>query len=316
MLWIYQAQSNDVRWLQERHNPIWNEWMVDADGIYRIYEPVTEDYDPNKEVLVYDLFGHLMPNTAKSLIEGKNIKTAKYYGSEYAYNIGTAYGWIVNRYKLIDRIIKILKEDPNCRRMVISLWQDEWLKTAVLPSCVWSSMLKVSGNKLNMMVQQRSCDTPLGLPFNVSQYAILLNMLAKEACLEAGNLSWNIADCHIYENQIEGVGTQLIRYDLLKKYEEFIDFNTPKMVEYAYNELLSKSKTICTNEVKEEVEAFGHLITRENPYLELASEKNFYTYSNEVINDKEYKAQNPTANEDIKVRKYTHRPFIKFPIAQ
>lgn len=36
MLWIYQMQSNDVRELQKRNNKIWNEWMIDSDGIYRI----------------------------------------------------------------------------------------------------------------------------------------------------------------------------------------------------------------------------------------------------------------------------------------
>ena len=37
ILWIYQAQSNDVRWLHERNNHVWDEWMVDPDGIYRTY---------------------------------------------------------------------------------------------------------------------------------------------------------------------------------------------------------------------------------------------------------------------------------------
>ena len=27
MLWIYQKQSNDVRWLQERNVHIWDEWV-------------------------------------------------------------------------------------------------------------------------------------------------------------------------------------------------------------------------------------------------------------------------------------------------
>ncbi len=42
MLWIWQASSNDVEWLHERNVKIWDEWMVDDDGIYRIYEPNTK----------------------------------------------------------------------------------------------------------------------------------------------------------------------------------------------------------------------------------------------------------------------------------
>lgn len=62
ILWIYQEQSNDVRWLQERKNHIWDEWMVDADGIYRIYEPIKENYiyDKDKEVDLYDLDNNIM----------------------------------------------------------------------------------------------------------------------------------------------------------------------------------------------------------------------------------------------------------------
>ena len=41
LLWIYQAQTNVVSWLRERGNNIWNEWEVDSDGIYRIYESTT-----------------------------------------------------------------------------------------------------------------------------------------------------------------------------------------------------------------------------------------------------------------------------------
>ena len=108
MLWIWQMQSNDVRELHKRGVHIWDEWMIDADGIYRIYEPVTDNFDKNKEVVVLDPlsvpvdnpYGVLAPKydedgkvmTAKSLIEGKNIKAAKFYGKEYAYTIGTAYG--------------------------------------------------------------------------------------------------------------------------------------------------------------------------------------------------------------------------------
>lgn len=194
MLWIWQMGSNNVLDLHDRNVHIWDEWMVDQDGIYRIYEPTTEQYDPDKEVVVLDplsapldnLNAKLSPKldengnvmTAKSMIKGKNIKEAKYYGIEYANTIGTAYGYIVNRYQHTKNLINTIKNNPNDRRMVKSLWQDEFLRTAVLPSCVWSTEWDVTKNKINLMVHQRSCDVPLGLPFNVTQYATLLKMIA------------------------------------------------------------------------------------------------------------------------------------------
>ena len=228
ILWIYQEQSNDVRWLQERKNHIWDEWMVDEDGIYRIYEPNKNDetvFDKDKEVDLYDLDGNIMLDKegnkikVKSIIEGKNIKAAKFYGKEYAYTIGTAYGWIVNRYKLTQNLIDTIKSNPNDRRLVMSLWQNEFLKTAVLPSCVWSSEWDVTDGYLNLSVHQRSCDVPLGLPFNVTQYATLLSLIAHCTNLKPGKISWSIKDAHIYVNQIEGIKEQILRGETLEDLE-------------------------------------------------------------------------------------------------
>lgn len=228
ILWIYQEQSNDVRWLQERKNHIWDEWMVDEDGIYRIYEPNKNDetvFDKDKEVDLYDLDNNIMLDKdgnkikVKSNIEGKNIKAAKFYGKEYAYTIGTAYGWIVNRYKLTQNLIDTIKSNPNDRRLVMSLWQNEFLKTAVLPSCVWSSEWDVTDGYLNLSVHQRSCDVPLGLPFNVTQYATLLSLIAHCTNLKPGKISWSIKDAHIYVNQIEGIKEQILRGETLEDLE-------------------------------------------------------------------------------------------------
>lgn len=222
ILWIYQVQSNDVRWLQERKNHIWDEWMVDEDGIYRIYEPNKETFDKNKEVDLCDLDGNVIldddkkPIKVKSNIEGKNIKSAKFYGKEYAYTIGTAYGWIVNRYKLTQNLIDTIKTNPNDRRLVMSLWQNEFLKTAVLPSCVWSSEWDVTNGYLNLSVHQRSCDVPLGLPFNVTQYATLLCLIAHTTGLKPGKISWSIKDAHIYVNQVDGIKEQIKRGETLE----------------------------------------------------------------------------------------------------
>ena len=97
--------------------------------------------------------------------------------------------------------------------MVLSLWQDEYLPTAVLPSCVWSSEWDVTDGKLNCWVHQRSCDVPLGVPFNVTQYATLLSLLAHVTGLKPGTLDWSMKDPHIYVNQVEGIKEQIKRFD-------------------------------------------------------------------------------------------------------
>ena len=175
MLWFYQAQSNDVRWLQERNIKIWDQWEIDADGNYQ----------------------------------------GKAFGKEFAHTIGTAYGWIVNRYKLTQGLINTIKHDPTNRRMIMSLWQNEWIKTAALPSCVWNTQWSVSDHnqKLNLIVTVRSNDVPLGLPFNVTQYAVLCHLIAQVCQLKPGLMTYVINDAHIYENQIAGIKEQLRRRD-------------------------------------------------------------------------------------------------------
>ena len=332
LLWIYQAQTNDVSWLRERGNNIWNEWEVDSDGIYRIYESTTEEYDEDKEVNVYDLDGNIIIGMkAKSNIEGKNIKAAKYFGKEFAGTIGTAYGYIIKKYKRLDYVINALINNPHDRRMVISLWQDADLRTAVLPSCVWSNEYKVYKGTLNCFVDQRSADVPVGLPFNVSQYAILMSLLAKEAGLQPGKLYYNIADAHIYVNQIDGIKKQLKNYEKMLKFEKIINENSDIYLEEFYNALKStkeeKEEYLNNNpdneeaqdefnDAKKDLQIFELMITKKKPTLELADKKDFYEFSNEVNNDKEYLKENVTGNEDIKLLNYSSAPFIKMPVAQ
>lgn len=332
LLWIYQAQTNVVSWLRERGNNIWNEWEVDSDGIYRIYESTTEEYDEDKEVNVYDLDGNIIIGMkAKSNIEGKNIKAAKYFGKEFAGTIGTAYGYIIKKYKRLDYVINALINNPHDRRMVISLWQDADLRTAVLPSCVWSNEYKVYKGTLNCFVDQRSADVPLGLPFNISQYAILMLLLAKVSGLQPGKLYYNIADAHIYVNQIDGIKKQLANYEKMLKFEKIINENSDIYLEEFYNALKStkeeKEEYLNNNpdneeaqdefnDAKKDLQIFELMITKKKPTLELADKKDFYEFSNQVNTDKDYLKENVTGNEDIKVLNYSSAPFIKMPVAQ
>lgn len=190
MLWIYQVQSNDVRWLKERNVNIWNEWEIEEDGFWRATQNVVGE---------------------DGKLEKKKVE--KFFGKDMAHTIGTAYGYIVKKFGLTDRIIDMINKNPNDRRCVTSLWQDDYIDTAVLPSCVWSSEWDVTDGKLNAWVHQRSCDVPLGLPFNVTQYSALLCMLAKTNGLEPGTLNWSIKDAHIYVNQIDGIKEQIKRFD-------------------------------------------------------------------------------------------------------
>ena len=319
LLWIYQAQSNDIKWLHERDNHIWDDWVIDEDGIYRIYDPfIKRDTGTFVKVRNYDGVG--APIYARSLKDDKTIKDAIYYGKDYAGTIGTAYGDIVRRTGEFDNVLKTLKTDPRSRRMVVSLRQADYLKSGVLESCVWAHSYKLFKGKLNSNVEIRSNDMPIGNPFNVTQYAVLLSLLAKTSNLDVGEISFDITDCHIYVNQLKAIKLQLERFDRLCKWEKFIKLNNDDNVEREYNELISRrdylAKKIKENnylkddyeeivrEVNEEILCFEHLLTREDPVLYINPDKDFYSLDNKKN------------NEDIKILKYSSLPFIKMPVAQ
>ena len=79
------------------------------------------------------------------------------------------------------------------------------------PFCVWNSQWNVTGDRLNLMVTVRSNDVPLGMPFNVSQYAVLAYLLAQVTGLKPGKMTYVINNAHIYENQIPGIKEQFTR---------------------------------------------------------------------------------------------------------
>ena len=371
--WIHQEQSNVVKWLTDRDNPTWNLWVVDEDGIYRTYEQGENAIDdPERMVPLMKQF--INPNTgvlekeqvlgsdnkpimikSKDLIDNldnpRTIKEAIWFGKEYAGTIGEAYGFINATYKRPQCVENTLKTNPTDRRMNISLWQDAHIAKAVLPSCVWSSEYKVTPDgKLHSYVHQRSADVPLGLPFNISQYALLLSMFAKATGYEVGTMSWSIMDAHIYLNQLDGIKKQLQRYYYMREYENVIQTSTDEEVERAYNntveyfnnveravveylhvdikdmkmsqryKLLSIANEKLAADYKEAFErkvCFDHMLTRETPALELASHNSIFEYSTEYVKNKDpYLKENPIGNKELVLKNYHPTPFISMPIAQ
>ena len=324
LLWIYQAQSNSIKWLTDRGNHIWDDWMIDGDGIYRIYDPNINCNNGNK-VKLKDLDGNDVtikgqPILVSSNKEDKTIKNAIFFGEDLAFTDGKAYGYVVNKTGEFDRVLKDLKTNPRSRRMVVSLRQSEFLKSGVLEPCVWAHTYKLHKGRLNSNVTIRSNDMPLGNPFNVTQYSILLSLLANHGGFKPGEISFDITDCHIYVNQLDGINLQLSRYDKLIKWENYIQTHNDYDIENTYKELIDRkiylddkvksnpdlksSYSKIMNETNEEIICFEHLITRDNPYLYITPNKDFYELDNKKDND------------DIKILKYTSLPTIKMPVAQ
>lgn len=114
----------------------------------------------------------------------------------------------------IGNLIESLQENANSRYHVVSAWNPvDFLDSnnAALPACHMMFQCCINNGKLDLMMLQRSCDTFLGVPFNIASYALLTHILAKECGLEPGTFTWVGNCCHIYENHVEQVNELLTR---------------------------------------------------------------------------------------------------------
>lgn len=112
----------------------------------------------------------------------------------------------------IKALIRGLKEDPHSRRHLVSAWNVGDLKDMALAPChAFFQCYVTNDRRLSLQVYQRSADLFLGVAMNIASYALLTHMLAQQTDMGVGELIWTGGDCHIYDNHVEQVKTQLTR---------------------------------------------------------------------------------------------------------
>ena len=111
----------------------------------------------------------------------------------------------------IAQVIESLRDNPESRRHIVSAWNVSELDEMALMPCHAMFQFYVADGKLSCQLYQRSADMFLGVPFNIASYALLTLMIAKQVGLEPGEFVWTGGDCHIYDNHVEQVETQLSR---------------------------------------------------------------------------------------------------------
>jgi thymidylate synthase len=180
----------DKQWLIDRNNHIWDEWA-----------------NPKKAPYGHD------EASKKRMLEERDLGPV--YGFQWRHFNAPYYSHNTDyRKQGVDQLAKVietLKKNPNDRRMIVMAWNPTMLDQMGLPPCHYGYQLTVLDGKLNLLWNQRSVDTMLGLPFNIASYALLLHLIAKEAGLKEGRLVGFLADVHIFVNHVEGAKEQLSR---------------------------------------------------------------------------------------------------------
>ena len=177
LLWFLQGDTN-IAYLQQNQVTIWDNWA--------------------------DVTGSLGP----------------VYGKQWRSWPTPDGGYIDQMAQLLEQI----KTTPDSRRLMVSAWNvadlpDESISPQAnvalgkmaLPPCHALFQFYVANGKLSCQLYQRSCDTFLGLPFNIASYALLVQMVAQQTGLQLGDFVWTGGDVHLYLNHIEQAKIQLGR---------------------------------------------------------------------------------------------------------
>jgi thymidylate synthase len=134
-------------------------------------------------------------------------------------NLGPVYGkqwrkWETPDGRVIDQISEVInqiKTNPDSRRLIVSAWNVGELDKMALAPCHALFQFYVSNGELSCLLFQRSADSLIGVPYNLTSYSLLTHMMAQQCDLNVGDFIWTGGDCHIYLNHIEQVKLQLTR---------------------------------------------------------------------------------------------------------
>jgi len=111
----------------------------------------------------------------------------------------------------ISQVAESIRNNPDSRRHIVSAWNVGELDSMALPPCHLLFQFYVANGELSCQMYQRSCDIFLGVPFNITSYALLTHMMAQATGLKPGEFIHTLGDAHIYLNHIEQVKLQLTR---------------------------------------------------------------------------------------------------------
>ena len=241
----YLLENDCNIWTGDAYKNYLNNWKPVGEGPIYI-NPLSQEEFINK-IKTDDGFakkwGELGPIYGKQWRSWETIKQGGYQLKNGNEGVGTAKKHIDQ----IANLINELKTNPDSRRLLVSAWNPADLPNMVLPPCHYGfqvytrelsdderfrlyvkrdnplyplnvedvdkylTLIGIPTRAISLMFNMRSCDTFLGLPFNIASYGLLLEIIAKEVNMIPDELIGNLGDTHLYSNHIEQAKEQISR---------------------------------------------------------------------------------------------------------
>ncbi|UOR06822.1 thymidylate synthase [Hymenobacter aerilatus] len=168
--------------------------------------------------IIHELLWFLQGDTNIAYLKEHGVKIWDEWADANG-ELGPVYGkqwrsWAAPNGETIDQIsevVRLLREQPDSRRILVSAWNVADLPDMKLQPCHALFQFYVADGKLSCQLYQRSADVFLGVPFNIASYALLTLMLAQVTNLAPGEFIWTGGDTHLYRNHLEQAREQLTR---------------------------------------------------------------------------------------------------------
>ena len=188
-LFWFLSGSTDEKVLSARGVDIWAEWATEVQTVK--FDRLEGDLGP--------VYGYLWRS----------------FGGDYPQRNGV---------DQIARLIREIQNNPNSRRLIVTGWNPETCDAVALPPCHTLFQFKVENERvLHCQLYQRSADAFLGVPFNISSYALLTHLVAHVCGLIPGDFIHTFGDLHIYQNHLEQVNELLSREPMQLPELELVD---------------------------------------------------------------------------------------------
>lgn len=202
--------------------------------------------------VVHELLWFISGNTNIKYLQDNNVKIWNEWADDNG-DLGPVYGQQWRNNNGVDQLqycIEQLKINPTNRRLIVNSWRPELLPDhniapkdnvvlgkQALPPCHYSFQFNSDGEYLDLMWSQRSVDTFLGLPFNISSYGLLLLMISQVTNLKPRTLIGSLGNVHIYNNHITQVNEVLSRTPLNNDCSVKLNKNITNIDDFTFNDI-------------------------------------------------------------------------------